>query len=120
MNMPIQPIVNHRFVSNKLVDACLSELKKHGFTLNDLAELPDIPREHWVQFAQLIGYSIDGFSTLSYVQNADLERVDASQEKNPDKAEIKQLRADLSRLKRQLRKPIADLFEIHPDDLGDA
>ena len=41
--------------------------------LNELAAM-EFPREDWVQLAQLIGYSLSGWGTLSYVNDEDWER----------------------------------------------
>ena len=64
---PIQPLVNVegivRFKQNKIVRVLLDTGK---LNLNDLAVMP-FDGEDWEQFAQLIGYSLSGFSDLSYV-----------------------------------------------------
>jgi hypothetical protein len=69
---PVQPLVidphgRVRFKRNAIVDY-LAEGK-----LNDLARM-DFPQEDWEQLAQLIGYSLDGFGTLSYVTDETWER----------------------------------------------
>lgn len=56
-----------RFKRNHIVEYLLNH---GGIDLNAIACL-DFPREDRVQFAQLIGYSVDGFSTLSYVDDCD-------------------------------------------------
>jgi hypothetical protein len=48
--------------------------------LNQLAQM-DFSREDWVQFAQLIGYSVGGWGDLGYVNDADWRRIH-------DKAEV--------------------------------
>lgn len=67
---PMQPIVldergTARFVENAIVVYLLDQ---GGLDMNKLAVLPfkKKDREH---FAQLIGYSVDGFEELSYVRN---------------------------------------------------
>lgn len=69
---PIQPLKTDeqgviRFKENSIVtflaNGKLNELAKMGF-----------PREDWVQLAQLIGYSLSGWGTLSYVSDEDWER----------------------------------------------
>ena len=57
-----------RFVENKIVCHLLDFASKRGCDLNDLAGI-DFEHNDWRQFAQLIGYSVDGFFTLSYVGN---------------------------------------------------
>ncbi len=75
---PMQPMVVAkdgctRFQANRLVVALLDAAGKHGLDLNWMCSL-DAPRSDWEQFAQLIGYSISGFSELSYVRDATYER----------------------------------------------
>jgi hypothetical protein len=65
---PLQPLETDqqgrlRFKRNAIVDH-LARGK-----LNDLAMM-DFPQEDWEQLAQLIGYSLAGFGTLSYVSDA--------------------------------------------------
>lgn len=64
---PIQPLITDpygvvRFKKNEIVEFLsknrLNELAEMGFSCDD-----------WEQFAQLIGYSLDGFGTLSYASN---------------------------------------------------
>jgi hypothetical protein len=52
-----------RFKQNSIV-RFLKDTSKYN--LNELALMP-FDREDWEQFAQLIGYSLDGFGELSYV-----------------------------------------------------
>jgi hypothetical protein len=67
---PIQPIVTDdkgvlRFKENVLVRYLLEH---GGLNMNDLARV-ECADEDRQQFAQLIGYSIDGYSELSYVDD---------------------------------------------------
>lgn len=55
-----------RFRENKIVSAILDHATKHGFGLNEIA-MGDFDYEDRRQLAQLIGYSVDGYSGLSYV-----------------------------------------------------
>ena len=77
---PMQPVViaqdgRTRFQVNEVVRALLDEASARGFTLNELTvACHDAPRSDWEQFAQLIGYSIGGFSELSYVRNETYDR----------------------------------------------
>ena len=64
---PIQPIVFDednvaRFKENKIVRFLLNA---GPFDMNKLADLP-FPKDDRQHFAQLIGYSIDGFGEISY------------------------------------------------------
>ncbi len=78
------------------------------------------PREDWVQFAQLIGYSVSAWSTLSYVSDEDYSAARSLHEgdgETSDGARSDALRSKLEELKEALRVPMASLFEVHPDDL---
>lgn len=55
-----------RFRDNALVQHLLD---KGGIDMNALAALPDITNADREQFAQLIGYSLDGFGELGYVSD---------------------------------------------------
>lgn len=118
---PIQPIYldeqrTLRFKQNSIVRFLLD---RGGFDLNFIAQT-DFPREDRVQFAQLIGYSLDGFGELSYVNDYDyLVAQKTCQDKNisEKEARIEVLEKELADLKELLRKPIARLYGIHPDDL---
>lgn len=66
---PMQPIEYDesgvlRFRSNAIVRYLLDR----GVDLNQLAVI-GFPEEDWRQFAQLIGYSVDGYGELSYVDD---------------------------------------------------
>lgn len=70
---PIQPLVIVgnvlRFKENKLVTYLL---ENGGIDMNHLAHL-NFPKEDFEQFAQLIGYSWSGASTLSYMSEEVLQ-----------------------------------------------
>ncbi len=61
-----------RFKRNKIVEFLLDA---GPFDMNQLAHMP-FSDEDRVQFAQLIGYSVSGWGTLSYVSEEDRDRVD--------------------------------------------
>lgn len=68
MKNPIQPLVEGtdgiiRFKSNKIVEYLLNN---GNISMNDVARL-DFSKDDRQQFAQLIGYSLSGYSDLSYV-----------------------------------------------------
>jgi hypothetical protein len=70
MKHPIQPLERDadgvlRFKQNEIVKYLL---ENGGFDLNDLARLP-FSDEDRQQLAQLIGYSLDGYGDLSYVDD---------------------------------------------------
>jgi len=62
-NKPMQPLINGRFKENKIVSHCLDF---GGTDLNKIAVM-NFSIEDREQFAQLIGYSLCGYSDLSYV-----------------------------------------------------
>jgi hypothetical protein len=72
---PTQPLVKDdegrlRFKQNKIVRFLKDQSK---FDLNTLHDMP-FDTEDWVQFNQLIGYSLDGWAELSYVSDEDYKR----------------------------------------------
>lgn len=71
--VPMQPIVHAddgviRFRANAIVRYLLDH---GGIDLNQIARLPNIPREDAAQFAQLIGYSVSGYGELPYALGVD-------------------------------------------------
>lgn len=127
MNHPIQPLAldEHgtlRFVSNILVEKLLEHGQNTGLGLNQLAMEFNGPeyQEDWEQLAQLIGYSLSGFGSLSYVRD---QTFMVAQEMYHDpsigelKATISVLEEKLNYLKQALREPVSRLYECHPDDL---
>jgi len=67
--MPLQPIKNGRFVPNRIVEMLLEVAPTD---LNKIACM-DFTDQERMQFAQLIGYSLSGFSELSYVDDETFE-----------------------------------------------
>lgn len=120
MDHPIQPIEKDsqgvlRFKENKIAGYILD----HGvIDLNQLACLPFDDKDR-KQFAQLIGYSIGGYADLSYVSNESYETAVLMAEDNLNEkdAKINVLQKMIEDLKEGIRKPIAEFFDIHPDDL---
>lgn len=120
---PIQPIVTDehgtlRFQENAIVRHLLDN---GGIDLSQIAAL-DFPVEDQMQFAMLIGYSLSGAGDLSYFDNATWEAASAmaTRGRTEDQARIENMSAQLKALREELRGPIADLYGIHPDDLGAA
>jgi len=65
---PIQPVICDkdripRFKCNKIVRFLCDT---SSFDLNKLTHM-EFPKEDWEQFAQLIGYSVEGAAELSYM-----------------------------------------------------
>lgn len=123
MKHPIQPIEKTkgvaRFKENKIVSYLLEVGQRNGAGLNELAAMP-FSQEDRTQLAQLIGYSLSGFSELNYVSDDDYKaaaEMEAGQ-KNEDQARIATLEKELKAIRKGLRAPVARLFGIHPDDLN--
>lgn len=75
---PSQPLVIDdqgiiRFKRNAIVRTMLDWATPRGFDMNAIAMMT-FSDEDRVQFAQLIGYSVGGFSELSYVSDEAYER----------------------------------------------
>lgn len=76
---PNQPLVvdNHgvvRFKRNEIVNDLLEFAQQRGFGLNEIAQ-KTYSREDRNQLAQLIGYSVSGWGSLSYsIDVAELDR----------------------------------------------
>lgn len=114
---PIQPLAYDekgvlRFKANTIVQYLLDN---GGIDLNKIACLP-FSKEDRQQFAQLIGYSLSGYSTLSYSDNQTCEAAvkmfdDGLTE---DKARIKALEAELNDLKAKFVK----LFSLQLNKLA--
>lgn len=121
MNHPIQPLIEEpdgrlRFKENAIVRYLLDH---GGIDLNKIAAL-DFSQDDREQFAQLIGYSLDGAASLSYMSDEVLSAAEAMHKEGvlEHEARINVLRKKLSRTKAALRKGVAELFDMHPDDLG--
>lgn len=117
---PLQSIVQGddglaRFQSNAIVEFLL---KVSGYDMVRLSE-EGFSASDWEQFAQLIGYSLRGFSELGYVRDETVAAAEAMLESgiNSDRARADRLQAELDGLRRALRGPIARLYGKHPDDL---
>lgn len=125
LSHPIQPLAKDshgviRFKQNKIVNDLLDFATTRGFGLNEMAAR-EYSNEDRQQFAQLIGYSLSGYSELrSYVDDAAYAAaVKKAEGSKKSDAEIERdyLRQKLKALRKSLRNPIARLFEVHPDDL---
>ena len=121
MNQPMQPLAYDekgvlRFKPNAIVQYILDN---GGTDLNKITCLP-FSKEDRQQFAQLIGYSLGGYSSLSYVDNESYETAEKifNEGLSEDKARIAYLEGELKALRDALQVPMARLFEKHPDDLN--
>lgn len=121
-HQPMQPLYKDdhgtiRFRENKIVQY----LKDNGgIDMNHLA-VQGFPQEDREQFAQLIGYSLSGFSELGYVRN---DTYDAACKMSEDglteeEARIRSLEETLKEIRKHARELACSAFGIHPDDLHD-
>ena len=123
MKQPIQPLYTDehdvvRFRKNAIVRQLLDFASERGMSLNEIARMP-FSREDRVQFAQLIGYSLSGFGTLSYVDNDTYEAASIMKYGVMDErdAKIQALTEKLDAVRESMRDIVPQLFQIHPDDL---
>jgi hypothetical protein len=124
MKLPLQPIYadKHglsRFRGNRIVRYLLDH---GGIDLNQLAvAIPfEEGREDWEQFAQLIEYSLSGFSELSYVSDETYEAAAAIADhpgKSEQEARLEYLEGQVQAMREALKTLVPQLFKIHPDDL---
>lgn len=119
---PIQPLHDvdgvTRFRANEIVRYLLdhnggkkidlNSLAYHGFSVDD-----------WEQFAQLIGYSLSGFSELSYARDETVAAADAMVNRGvtEQEARIDYFRETIRAVREGLRITVPAVFQIHPDDL---
>jgi len=122
---PIQPLERDhrgvvRFKKNKIVDDLLKHSCERGFGLNEIA-CRDYSKDDQRQLAQLIGYSHSGACDLSYMDEETLTVALKMFEQGTSELQARNeyLEAELSELREALREPIARLFCVHPDDLGE-
>jgi hypothetical protein len=106
-----------RFKKNAIV----VHLLKTYTDLDELARL-NFTDEDRRQFAQLIGYSLDGYGGLPYVGKDDYDRARALRESGNDEGKaailrVIQLERQLADIKQRLAPLVSDLFDIHEDDL---
>ena len=124
MKNPIQPIYTTekgvlRFKENAIVRHLLDWATERGMGLNEIACM-DFSKDDRQQFAQLIGYSLSGYSELmSYVDDDAYNAAAKMAEGAPEhEARIDALQEELDAVRVALREPMARLFGVHPDDLG--
>lgn len=120
--MPIQPLYTDehgtlRFVPNKIVEVLL---ETSPLDLNAIAVM-DFTNDEREQFAQLIGYSLSGFGSLSYVSDDTYDTVQRmkSHSEDEEQAKINVLTNKLESVREHMRNLIPEIFNIHPDDLSD-
>lgn len=124
MKNPIQPLAKDakgvlRFKENAIVRHLLDT--HPACDMNRLACM-DFTDDDRQQFAQLIGYSLGGYSELqSYVDDeaysTAAHMADGLDERDARIAALEQKLAELRAAADLLRDPVARLLEMHPDDL---
>lgn len=117
----MQPVVYNsclRFHENAIVNHLLDYATARGCGMNELACL-DFSTEDREQFAQLIGYSLSGFSELGYVREETLRTAERISETGESEgaARIATLESMLAEIREHLRNAACAAFQIHPDDL---
>ncbi len=108
---PMQPVIKTetgqaRFQRNEAVRMLRDESQKRGYGLNELwPDMDKVPNseDHKQHFAQLIGYSVDGYSTLSYHNHGIARRAARLSEKLLDATLAKQAAAENERIMNKLR-----------------
>lgn len=115
---PMQPIVEDecktlRFKENKIVSKLLDFASERGYDMNQIA-MGDFSKEDRQQFAQLIGYSVCGYSDLSYSESNAYEIAMAMHKdgESEQEAKLKYYENLVAELKERLRQPISNLFNI--------
>lgn len=88
-----------RFQGNPIVQHLLEE---GSFGLNDLAGMDGFDQEDWEHFAQLIGYSLDGWGSLSYVSDTTFEVAEAMA--HGESSKEKALHDRIEKLESDIRK----------------
>jgi hypothetical protein len=114
--MPIQPIKDYRFVENKIVRMLLDT--HPNMDMNTIA-CGDFTDQERMQFAQLIGYSLSGFSELSYVDDEtyDAASIKAETGKPDIQVRYEALYNQINEARKGLKVAASALFRIHQDDL---
>lgn len=120
MTQPIQPLYKDetgviRFKPNAIVQHLLDN---GGINMSQIAAMT-FSQEDREQFAQLIGYSLRGACSLSYMTDEVLNSAEAMFNAGKSEAEARAdiLRDQIEQAKNSLRDGVAALFCIHPDDL---
>ena len=87
--MPMQPIVVDEGIPHFVANSIVRFLYKAGpFDMNTIMELPGVSREEREQFAQLIGYTVNGFGELGYADPGTVAKADHYAEVLTAKKEI--------------------------------
>ena len=111
-----------RFRENRIVEDLLNFATPRGMGMNEIF-LRDYQSADRVQFAQLIGYSLDGFAELcSYVSDEDYgaaaRKFTARNEGSDTEQRNAYLRNRLKEIQDGMRDALGKLYGCHPDDIG--
>lgn len=127
MRHPTQPLEKDskgimRFKENKIITWMLDNTMLRNdspMSMNFLAA-QDFTQNDCEQFAQLVGYSLSGYSVLSYVSNDSYSIASAMIDNNNDplRAENEALRNELNELRKRVKEMVMISFNIHEDDLS--
>ena len=118
---PMQPLEKDkngvlRFKKNAIVEFLL---ENGEYDLNKLAGMR-FSREDEEQFSQLIGYSLSGFSELSYVSEESFELAQRMADGQDEKdAHIELLKETLNKIRDGLKEIVPNAFFLHPDAFKD-
>ena len=121
MKHPIQNVTTDkdgtlRFIGNAVVEMMLAQLKSCGIGLNEMHMLgAGLPQEDWDQFHQLISYSVHGAPIAERCKSIAIDKHRLGKTVLELRAERAERR--LRQARYELRDGIADLYDIHPDDL---
>lgn len=105
-----------RFSANKIVTVLLDHSTAHGLGLNELMRQA-FSRDDWQQLRQLIGYSHSGIPDMDEESWRAAEAVFKGGMSETE-ARYNYARDLLDKLRKALRTPMAELFEVHHDDLS--
>ncbi len=119
---PIQPIETdshgtHRFKENCIVRKLLDE---GGIDLNQIS-MWDVSQDDKEQFAQLLGYSCSGYSSLSFASDevCEVARKMVEEGESEKDARIKYLEGVIETVGEGLKIAVPAVFGFHPDDMTD-
>jgi hypothetical protein len=94
-------------------------LDEGPFDLNIIATW-DVSQDDRRQFAQLIGYSLDGFSELNYADDETYAAAKMMAEgKSELDARVEFLQGLIESVREKIKDGIAELFERHPGDFDE-
>lgn len=123
---PMQEIVTdaygqRRFRENAIVHHLLALAGQHGCELNKLERM-SFSSEDKRQFAQLIGYTLDGYRELPYVDSISYQVACRANEGSvaPAYERLVAVEDALRSARAGMREGLAALYDRHPDDFCDS